>query len=1113
MPVFSSSASLAASIMGSNPNLLATVKLPSPIEPQPSGIDLESGRKSYEKPASPIAAIPGSIEVLSPIVQDEDDVLDDFLGSDTLLTFLRRKSTDTNSQNQVSEESIELAVAIRSAEQAAKSEPDPERKRSLILQQLRQIGEEFLTTNPTDVNGGMDLNLSQKSYDDLRGTLKMAENGEGDVNSWLAKLEGTKKEIHKALLPVIRGFTPSFEVGSMTDLTLTKQPSGPRHVVVIGGGFCGTHAAMILDRIGHFHVTLIDSKEYFEFTPAMVAAMCKPEIDIRVAHTKYIKNGRFELGYVKSILPNAVKLADKTIPFHYCIVATGSTYSVGFIKGKNLSTIYRTKKLKSEYAALEKAKRIVIVGGGPVGVEIAGEIAEKFPPTEIRKIVLIDGNTKLLKRCPKRAQQLALKTLKKMGVEVILNQRIVDYSEVRGNGAESATKIIKSSVGATWTCDRVFLATGPKPNSSSMKEAFEDRLDASGFIKVNEYLQVVNSDNIFCGGDVANIPEEKLAYAGTAEGVGIARNIWRLDAGKRLIKQGQEGFIPAQTKPMGQVISIGTKTGIFNVATAATDASWLANSLLNQRDISSILPIDRALWYGVSLNGSLFTSHVVSTAKLNVITSPLSVKYQRLILDLYWDAQQKTFQMCPQPYSSAIPSPTVTTYTLTATATVTTRSPSPSPSGADVNINGYICSQSIRTFPQLLPQFSTWLNGTSTQLLANVVFLILNLNDLAVTPNSNAAASTTTLSSSLLSIIGNASMYTPADLASDRADINNSWGFISPYYVTTFDATTNKTSTTNGWPVGQYLTLVGKRLLVGFGSNTISATRYDTSIDANTIFSSASLGSTSFLSTDAVGSLANCSRPTTGISMIGTGGFDSPYYPVAQGTSALSYSFASVTDTVTTPFTSTNLVNVAQCGFTPIFTQNYSMDALASTIWTWEVAEPSNQGRCAVMNKDSGRWAAADCDVRYPVACRSITNPYNWTIPDGIEYYWNGDSLCPATYRFAIPRSPIEATHLHNVLLNTPNIDRLWIDYNSVSLKGCWVVGGNTVCPYYDATLIIPEIIAASLREGLLVVIVGFLFLLWQINRQLQWRRLRIRRVTVRKRIEAMEKEFTAVAS
>ena len=62
-------------------------------------------------------------------------------------------------------------------------------------------------------------------------------------------------------------------------------------------------------------------------------------------------------------------------------------------------------------------------------------------------------------------------------------------------------------------------------------------------LQVNEHLQVMGCDNIFCGGDVANIPEEKLAYAGTAEGVGIARNIWRLDAGKRLIKQGQEGFI------------------------------------------------------------------------------------------------------------------------------------------------------------------------------------------------------------------------------------------------------------------------------------------------------------------------------------------------------------------------------------------------------------------------------------------------------------------------------------------------------------------------------------------------------------------------------------------
>ncbi|TPX46131.1 hypothetical protein SeLEV6574_g03393 [Synchytrium endobioticum] len=524
----------------------------------------------------------------------------------------------------------------------------------------------------------------------------------------------------------------------------------------------------------------------------------------------------------------------------------------------------------------------------------------------------------------------------------------------------------------------------------------------------------------------------------------------------------------------------------------AADDTWLANALLNQRDIASVLPIDRALWYGLELKTVLFASNQITTANLKSVAEPLAAKYQRLVVDLYWDAQNKDFQMCPAPYPSVIPSPTPTMLAATAAAVTgtatTSRAPSPTSTGTDSFIAGYNCSNSIRTLSDLLPYIASYMSDTSSRLAANVVFLVFNLHDLGITPTAGAAATTKTLSSTLLATIGNSSIYTPQDLAKHRSSVNDTWGFVSPYYVTSSSG--NITSTSNGWPVAQYLTLTGKRLLVAFGTNTISSAVYDTAVDANTIFSATALASVSVLTTDTINTLTNCSRPTRSISMTGTGSFDSEHFRLVPGTTGLSYSFVQIQDSALTPFT--------------------QAEDLAATIWTWDVNEPSNKGRCAVLKKSNGRWAAADCDGRYAVACRSISDPYQWVISGGQEYHWNGDSLCPMGYRFAVPRSPIESTFLYNALAGTSN-DQIWIDYNSNSLKNCWVVGGNTKCPYYDSALIIPDIIAASLREGLLVVVVAFIFLIWQVRRQASWRRIRMRRTEVRRYLEQMEREFTTL--
>ncbi|TPX45034.1 hypothetical protein SeLEV6574_g04132 [Synchytrium endobioticum] len=220
---------------------------------------------------------------------------------------------------------------------------------------------------------------------------------------------------------------------------------------------------------------------------------------------------------------------------------------------------------------------------------------------------------------------------------------------------------------------------------------------------------------------------------------------------------------------------------------------------------SRVLPIDRALWYGLELKTVLFASNQITTANLKSVAEPLAAKYQRLVLDLYWDAQNKDLQMCPAPYPSVEPSPTPTILAATAAAvtgtTTTSRAPSPTSTSTDSYLAAYNCSISIKTLSDLLPHIASYMSDTSSRLAANVVFLILNLHDLGITPTAGAAATTKTLSSTLLATIGNSSIYIPQDLAKHRSSLNETWGFVSPYYVTSSSG--NITSTLNGWPVAQ----------------------------------------------------------------------------------------------------------------------------------------------------------------------------------------------------------------------------------------------------------------------------------------------------------------------
>ena len=81
-----------------------------------------------------------------------------------------------------------------------------------------------------------------------------------------------------------------------------------KRVVIIGGGFAGSFVASKLER--DFLVTLIDSKDYFEYTPSILRLVVNPKIisKIRVSHKNYLKKSEIVVGHVNEISKEYVKV-------------------------------------------------------------------------------------------------------------------------------------------------------------------------------------------------------------------------------------------------------------------------------------------------------------------------------------------------------------------------------------------------------------------------------------------------------------------------------------------------------------------------------------------------------------------------------------------------------------------------------------------------------------------------------------------------------------------------------------------------------------------------------------------------------------------------------------
>lgn len=336
-----------------------------------------------------------------------------------------------------------------------------------------------------------------------------------------------------------------------------------KRVVIVGGGFAGLQLAKAL-RNSEFQVVLIDKNNYNQFSPLIyqVATAGLHPSSISFPFRKLFedrKNYFYRMTELRAIFPDEkyIQTSIGKIDYDYLVLANGAT--TNFFNNQHIQDVAVPMKTISEAMGLrnslllnferslacsteterQELLNIVIVGGGPSGVEIAGALAEMrkyilkrdYPDMDLSKvhIYLIQGDGKLLNGMSEKASEKSYAFLSKMNVEIKLKTFVTDYVD---------NKVIMSDGSSIPTKNLIWVG-GIIANK--IIGIPDQALGRGNRIKVNGYNKVIDLENIFAIGDLAimenvdpNYPKghPQMAQPALQQGKLLAKNLKALEKGK-----------------------------------------------------------------------------------------------------------------------------------------------------------------------------------------------------------------------------------------------------------------------------------------------------------------------------------------------------------------------------------------------------------------------------------------------------------------------------------------------------------------------------------------------------------------------------------------------------
>ena len=366
----------------------------------------------------------------------------------------------------------------------------------------------------------------------------------------------------------------------------------PHRIVIVGAGFGGLTCARALARRrqADLEVTVVDRNPYQLFAPLLyqVATGGLPEDDIAYPVRAAIPGVQFRRGDVVRISTEArtVRLDDGTVlPWDELVLAVGSTGTTFGIPGVaehalQMKTIPEARAIKRRllqtYEDVElghlpkEALRVVVVGGGPTGVEVSGAVAElqramrhEFPDLyRLASVTLVEAGPRLLPSFTEKSSAHAKEELEQLGVTVKVSSSV---DRMYPTDVHLASGEVLSAGTIVWAAG---VAASPEWSSLGVTDRAH-RLEVSPTLQLSEDVWVIG-DIAHCAGPDGR-PLPMVASVAMQMGRYVADAIVRRREGRDLT--------PFVYKDKGQMATIGRRRAVVEMPNGLKlhgTPAWLA---------------------------------------------------------------------------------------------------------------------------------------------------------------------------------------------------------------------------------------------------------------------------------------------------------------------------------------------------------------------------------------------------------------------------------------------------------------------------------------------------------------------------------------------------------
>lgn len=328
-------------------------------------------------------------------------------------------------------------------------------------------------------------------------------------------------------------------------------------IVIVGGGFGGVKTALELSQDRRLRVTLVSDRADFRYYPSLYrTATGGRRMLSTIPLEEIFANTSVHLLQDKATIVNRQQRTLQTqvghkLPYDALVLALGVQTNYFGIKGLEeysfgIKTVEDAEQLKQHLHNQLTANKMdfsyVVIGGGPTGVELAGELPA-YLKTIAREhgirdpkihVDLVEGAPRILPRMPKDMSRVVARRLRKLGIRLYLGRRV--EAETADSLVLNNKKIRSHSV--IWTA-------GVTNHPFFSENQFQ--LTHNGRVRVDQFLQA--EPGIYVIGDNADTPYSGMAQTAIYDGKYIAKNLRRLAQ--------QDDPIPYSAKKPVYVIPVG----------------------------------------------------------------------------------------------------------------------------------------------------------------------------------------------------------------------------------------------------------------------------------------------------------------------------------------------------------------------------------------------------------------------------------------------------------------------------------------------------------------------------------------------------------------------------